>query len=403
MSDQDRRKFLGTAAGVAAFTILPRHVLGGPGYVAPSDKITLALHRRGHRGTPRDAAPALRPRNPDRRRLRPQQACQWISRLVRQRHPQLRSAGLLASRTGGPAPRAPFPAAAIAPKTSSRPTTPPAASTSSGCAAYADFRELLRKGKGRGRRQNHDARPSPRRHRHGRHEARQAHHRPQAHRQSPEGSPHGHRYRPLQRRGHALHAVGRQRQYGAGDGVDQGRRHRHACAKSTTGPTARCGRSTPPSPPIRRRCRRASIGTCGWDPKRSAPIIPTTPTWCSAAGTISAADPWPIWGTTACGPSSTRWSCPAPPASSPCSATIARSPKASPPPSRTISRSPPPAWSASDIPRAGNGRPIDLIWYEGGMRPPTPEELDEDHQGTAARRHDVRRRQGQNPGRIPRR
>ena len=42
MSDQDRRKFLGTAAGVAAFTILPRRVLGGPGYVAPSDKVTLA-------------------------------------------------------------------------------------------------------------------------------------------------------------------------------------------------------------------------------------------------------------------------------------------------------------------------------------------------------------------------
>ncbi|MDR3703452.1 MAG: Gfo/Idh/MocA family oxidoreductase [Candidatus Sulfopaludibacter sp.] len=42
MSDQDRRKFLGTAAGVAAFTILPRRVLGGPGFVAPSDKVTLA-------------------------------------------------------------------------------------------------------------------------------------------------------------------------------------------------------------------------------------------------------------------------------------------------------------------------------------------------------------------------
>src|SRR5271157_1289540 len=41
-SDQNRRNFLGTAAGVAAFTIVPRHVLGGPAYVAPSDKITLA-------------------------------------------------------------------------------------------------------------------------------------------------------------------------------------------------------------------------------------------------------------------------------------------------------------------------------------------------------------------------
>jgi hypothetical protein len=43
MSDQDRRKFLGTAAGVAAFTIVPRAVLGGRGFVPPSDKVTLGL------------------------------------------------------------------------------------------------------------------------------------------------------------------------------------------------------------------------------------------------------------------------------------------------------------------------------------------------------------------------
>src|SRR6478736_2843814 len=38
-----RRKFMltgGAAAG--AFAIVPRHVLGGPGYVPPSEKITLA-------------------------------------------------------------------------------------------------------------------------------------------------------------------------------------------------------------------------------------------------------------------------------------------------------------------------------------------------------------------------
>src|ERR1051326_352150 len=38
-----RRKFLAASgAAAAAFTIVPRHVLGGPGYVAPSEKITLA-------------------------------------------------------------------------------------------------------------------------------------------------------------------------------------------------------------------------------------------------------------------------------------------------------------------------------------------------------------------------
>jgi hypothetical protein len=47
---QNRRRFLGTAAATAAFTIVPRHVLGGPGYVAPSDKITLAHIGMGTEG-----------------------------------------------------------------------------------------------------------------------------------------------------------------------------------------------------------------------------------------------------------------------------------------------------------------------------------------------------------------
>ncbi len=45
MSETDgisRRKFLGTAAAAAAFTIVPRHVLGGQGYTAPSDKLNIA-------------------------------------------------------------------------------------------------------------------------------------------------------------------------------------------------------------------------------------------------------------------------------------------------------------------------------------------------------------------------
>jgi len=45
MSDKDqlnRRQFIKTSAAVAAFTIVPRHVLGGPGYTAPSDKLNIA-------------------------------------------------------------------------------------------------------------------------------------------------------------------------------------------------------------------------------------------------------------------------------------------------------------------------------------------------------------------------
>src|ERR1051325_9918295 len=36
-----RRRFVAGAAATA-FTVVPRHVLGGPGHVAPSEKITLA-------------------------------------------------------------------------------------------------------------------------------------------------------------------------------------------------------------------------------------------------------------------------------------------------------------------------------------------------------------------------
>jgi predicted dehydrogenase len=42
-SEMNRREFLsGAAAAAATFTIVPRRVLGGPGFVAPSDRITLA-------------------------------------------------------------------------------------------------------------------------------------------------------------------------------------------------------------------------------------------------------------------------------------------------------------------------------------------------------------------------
>ncbi len=48
--DLNRRKFLGTALASSAFTIVPRAVLGGPGYIAPSEKITLAHIGMGTQG-----------------------------------------------------------------------------------------------------------------------------------------------------------------------------------------------------------------------------------------------------------------------------------------------------------------------------------------------------------------
>jgi len=49
-TDLNRREFLGSAAASLAFTIVPRHVLGGPGYVAPNDKIALAYIGCGTQG-----------------------------------------------------------------------------------------------------------------------------------------------------------------------------------------------------------------------------------------------------------------------------------------------------------------------------------------------------------------
>ncbi len=46
----DRRDFLDTAATSLAFSIVPRRVLGGAGFVAPSDKVTMALVGCGTQG-----------------------------------------------------------------------------------------------------------------------------------------------------------------------------------------------------------------------------------------------------------------------------------------------------------------------------------------------------------------
>ena len=46
-----RRKFIQLAgAGAASFTIVPRHVLGGPGYIPPSDKLNIAAIGVGGKG-----------------------------------------------------------------------------------------------------------------------------------------------------------------------------------------------------------------------------------------------------------------------------------------------------------------------------------------------------------------
>ncbi len=48
--NSSRRQFLKTSSLVAAATIVPRHVLGGPGHVAPSDRVNVAVVGVGGRG-----------------------------------------------------------------------------------------------------------------------------------------------------------------------------------------------------------------------------------------------------------------------------------------------------------------------------------------------------------------
>ncbi len=46
----NRRKFIGSAAATAALTVVPRHVLGGPGHTAPSDRINIGYIGMGTQG-----------------------------------------------------------------------------------------------------------------------------------------------------------------------------------------------------------------------------------------------------------------------------------------------------------------------------------------------------------------
>jgi predicted dehydrogenase len=49
-NELNRRRFLGTTAAAGAFSLVPRHVLGGQGRVAPNDKITVAHIGMGTQG-----------------------------------------------------------------------------------------------------------------------------------------------------------------------------------------------------------------------------------------------------------------------------------------------------------------------------------------------------------------
>jgi hypothetical protein len=49
--DMKRRKFISTTAAAAGLSIIPRNVLGGNGFIAPSDRVNLACVGTGTQGT----------------------------------------------------------------------------------------------------------------------------------------------------------------------------------------------------------------------------------------------------------------------------------------------------------------------------------------------------------------
>ena len=117
-----RRQFLGAAGAAAACTLVPRYVLGGPKFVAPSEKVNIALVGAGGQGRTNVRFLFNERRGADRRRLRRGRKDRSEPVLLRRiRRPQVVKAEVEAHyRKSTPAFR---------------------------CAEYVNFRELLEKEK----------------------------------------------------------------------------------------------------------------------------------------------------------------------------------------------------------------------------------------------------------------
>jgi hypothetical protein len=147
-TEPNRRKFLGGAAATAAFTIVPRHVLGGQGTVAPSDKITLAYIGVGTQGL-RELLPLLAV--PEIQVVAVCDPCKEAAEYRDWSRDGLlngirRALGKPDWKCGGPGP---IPGGLDVGKevVETYYAGQRGAGTYKGCAAYADFRELLEKEK----------------------------------------------------------------------------------------------------------------------------------------------------------------------------------------------------------------------------------------------------------------
>jgi hypothetical protein len=134
-----RRTFLGTTAGAAAVTLVPRHVLGGPGYVAPSDRIAVAYVGCGTQGL-RQLMPALE--KPDLRIVavcdpnrRSEDYVEWARHELRDKiRAFLKDPAWAEGATGTPCGRE------VGRELVDRHY---GATTGGGCRTYLDFREML--------------------------------------------------------------------------------------------------------------------------------------------------------------------------------------------------------------------------------------------------------------------
>ena len=181
------------------------------------------------------------------------------------------------------------------------------------------------KGKGPRRRQGHDARPSARDRLDRGHEEGQARDDAQAAGQPHGRGPAGRRDGPQDEGGHAPAGLRRRRRQPADRRADQAGSDRHAPRDPQLDEPARVAAVHGDSHRHARRSPRGSTGTCGSARRWTAPIIRTTRTRSSAAGTISAAARWPTWASTACGRCSKRSASACPSAPRPGRPTPARS------------------------------------------------------------------------------
>ena len=387
MDDMNRRKFLGTVAGASAWTIVPRRVLGGPGYIAPSDMILLAQVGCGTQAQRQvNTGMVARPDLQFVAVVDPNKDSQNYRRLGAVRQPPAHSAvprrrprgahrdtGIRAGRDVRQGIMETYY------KKQNRP--------SAGIRSYEDYREMLEK--------ETDIQgivnitPD---HQHGEHQHLGAEEGQGGDLAQAAGAACSHEVRrtlQVARDEPGRRASARLQQHARpahARGVDQRRRHRHSARSAQLDePSLLAAGLAGVSTRRARPCRPASTGSCGRAPSRIVRIIRTTRSavyrgWYPTAPAASA-----TWASTALAAvphpesrrarSSSRRGRTTTPSSTRSTSATAGTCRWSACPKASVVRWRHPATAI---------RPsVDTFWYDGGMKPQTPEEMYEDNDDLA--------------------